>query len=52
VDVYLDSADEGFGFLVVRAPKSEEMQTAVDIADHYGLTRAEKYNRLTLEQVA
>lgn len=52
VDVYLDYAKGGSGFLVVRAPKDEQTRTALDIAHRYGLQYAEKYNRLTMEQVA
>jgi tRNA A58 N-methylase Trm61 len=52
VDAYLDFAREGSGFLVVRAPKAEQTQSALDIAHHFGLKFAEKYNRLTLVQVA
>jgi hypothetical protein len=52
VELYLDYAKEGCGFLVVRAPKGERTQSALDIAHHYGLKFAEKYNRLTMEQLA
>ena len=52
VDVYLDYAREGSGFLVVRAPKEEQTEGALEIAHQYGLKFAEKYNRLTLEQLA
>jgi hypothetical protein len=52
VDMYLDYAKEGCGFLVVRAPKSEQAQSALEVAHQYGLKFAEKYNRLTIEQVA
>jgi hypothetical protein len=52
VDAYLDYARAGSGFLVVRAPKEEQTQSALDIAHRYGLKFAEKYNRLTLEQLA
>jgi hypothetical protein len=52
VEVYLDYAKEGCGFVVVRAPNAEETQRALDVAHRYGLKFAEKYNRLTLEQLA
>jgi hypothetical protein len=52
VDVYLDYAKEGCGFLVVRAPRDEQTQAALAVAHRYGLKFAEKYNRLTLEQLA
>jgi hypothetical protein len=52
VEVYLDYAKEGSGFLVVRAPKDEQTRSALEIAHRYGLKYAEKYNRLTMEQVA
>jgi hypothetical protein len=52
VDVYLEYAKEGSGFLVARAPKEEQTQSALEIAHQYGLKFAEKYNRLTLEQLA
>jgi hypothetical protein len=49
---YLALAKEGCGFLVVHAPEDERSKQAVAIVQPYGLKFAEKYNRLTLEEVA
>ncbi len=49
---YLDLARHGAGFLVVLAPEEESARRAVRIAKPLGLKFAEKYNRLTLEELA
>lgn len=49
---FLVLAKQGCGFLVVHAPKSEQAKLAVTIARPYGLKHAEKYNHLTLEELA
>jgi hypothetical protein len=49
---YLALAKEGCGFLVVHAPEDERSKKAVRIVQTYGLKFAEKYNRLTLEELA
>jgi hypothetical protein len=45
-------AKEGCGFLVVHAPGDERSKQAVTVVQPYGLKFAEKYNRLTLEELA
>jgi hypothetical protein len=52
VETYLDYAKEGCGFLLVHLVSDEQTQSALDVAHRYGLKFAEKYNRLTLEQLA
>jgi len=52
VDRYLEFAKQGCGFLVVRAPEQEQSKLAVNIARPFNLKFAEKYNRLTLEELA
>jgi len=52
VDRYLEFARQGCGFLAVHAPKEEMSKLAVDVARPYSLKFAEKYNRLTLEELA
>src|ERR1700730_2278547 len=52
VEEYLELAKQGSGFLVVHAPEDEEAKRAVRIAKPFGLKFAEKYNRLTLEELA
>lgn len=49
---YLALAKEGCGFLVVHAAEEERSKRAVAIVKPYGLKFAEKYNRLTLEELA
>jgi hypothetical protein len=49
---YLALAKAGCGFLVVHAPEEERSQLAVAIVYPYGLQFAEKYNRLTMEELA
>lgn len=52
VQLYLEFAKEGCGFLLVHAPKDEATQRAMNVARRYGLKFAEKYNRLTLQELA
>jgi hypothetical protein len=49
---YLALAKEGCGFLVVHAAADERSKQALAIVHSYGLKFAEKYNRLTLEELA
>jgi hypothetical protein len=49
---YLELAHQGAGFLVVLAPAEDTARRAVRIAKPLGLKFAEKYNRLTLEELA
>ena len=49
---YLALAKEGCGFLVVHAPENVRSKQAIAIVQPYGLKFAEKYNRLTLEELA
>jgi hypothetical protein len=49
---YLALAKEGSGFLVVHAPEHERTKKAIAAVQPYGLKFAEKYNRLTLEELA
>jgi hypothetical protein len=48
---YLALAREGCGFVVVHAPEAERSKLAVKLVQPYGLKFAEKYNRLTLEEL-
>jgi hypothetical protein len=52
VEEFLALAKEGSGFLVAHAPKKEQSKLAVTIAHPYGLKFAEKYNWLTIEELA
>ncbi|SRR5260221_6922769 len=52
VEEYLELAWQGCGFLVVDAPEDETARRAVRIVKPFGLRFAEKYNRLTLEELA
>jgi hypothetical protein len=52
IEEYLALAKEGCGFLVVHAPEDERSKQAIAIVHPYGLKFAEKYNRLTLEELA
>jgi hypothetical protein len=52
VEEFLALAKEGCGFLVVHAPKGEQSKLAISLAKPYGLKFAEKYNRLTIEELA
>ena len=52
VDEYLVFAKQGCGFLVLHAPEDEAAKRAVAIVKPLGLKFAEKYNRLTIEELA
>ena len=52
VEEFLALAKEGCGFLVVNAPKGEQAKRAVTLVRPYGLKFAEKYNWLTIEELA
>jgi hypothetical protein len=52
VEEFLALAKEGCGFLVVYAPKGERSKLAITIVHPYGLKFAEKYNWLTIEELA
>jgi len=52
VDEYLELARQGAGFLVVHAPDDEVARRAVRIVKPLGPTFAEKYNGLTLKELA
>lgn len=51
IDQYLALAKEGCGFLVLHAPEDEAAKSAVKIVRPFGLKLAEKYNRLTIEEL-
>jgi hypothetical protein len=48
----LGFAKEGCGFLVAHAPEHDRTKQAIAVAHPFGLKFAEKYNRLTLEELA
>ena len=52
VDEYLVLAKQGCGFLVLHAPENEAAKRAVTMVKPLGLKFAEKYNRLTIEELA
>jgi len=52
VDEYLGLAKQGSGFLVLHAPEDEAAKRAVSLVKPLGLKFAEKYNRLTIEELA
>lgn len=52
VEEYLELAKQGAGFLVVHAPKDEDAKRAVRLVKQFDLKFAEKYNRLTMEELA
>jgi hypothetical protein len=52
VDEYLALAKQGCGFLVLHAPEDDAAKRAVAIVKPLGLKFAEKYNRLTIEELA
>jgi hypothetical protein len=52
VDEYLVLVKQGCGFLVLHAPEDEAAKRAVTIVTPFGLKFAEKYNRLTIEELA
>jgi len=51
VEQYLALARERCGFLIVHAPEEEAARSAVEIVHNLGLKFAEKYNRLTIEEL-
>lgn len=52
VEELLELAKEGCGFLVVLAPKKDQSKRAIAIVHPFGLKFAEKYNWLTIEELA
>jgi hypothetical protein len=52
VEEFLALAKEGCGFLVVHAPKKDRSKRAIEIVHPFGLKFAEKYNLLTIEELA
>jgi len=52
VEEFLALAREGCGFLVVHAPKGERAKRAITLVHPFGLKFAEKYNLLTIEELA
>jgi hypothetical protein len=52
VEEYMALAKEGCGFLVVHAPKKEQGKLAIKLVTPFGLRFAEKYNWLTIEELA
>lgn len=52
IEEYRDLAEQGCGFLIVHAPEELRARHAVAIVHKFGLKFAEKYNRLTLEELA
>jgi hypothetical protein len=52
IEEFLALAKEGCGFLVVHALKGARSKRAIQIAHRYGLKFAEKYNWLTIEELA
>jgi hypothetical protein len=52
VDEYLVLAKQGCGFLVLHAPDDKHARRAVALVKPLGLRFAEKYNRLTMEELA
>ena len=51
VEQYLALARKGCGFLLLHAPDDEAARSAVEIVHNLGLKFAEKYNRLTIEEL-
>jgi hypothetical protein len=49
---FLALAKEGCGFLVVHAPKGAQSKRAIELVHPFGLKFAEKYNWLTIEELA
>lgn len=52
VDRYVELAKQGAGFLAVHAPESELSRRAISLVRPFNLKFAEKYNRLTMEELA
>jgi hypothetical protein len=51
VEQYLALAKNGSGFLLLHAPEDEAARSAVEVVHNFGLKFAEKYNRLTIEEL-
>lgn len=51
VDEYLALAKQGSGFLLLHAPEEEAAKGAIEIVRRFNLKFAEKYNRLTIEEL-
>ena len=52
VEEYRALAEDGCGFLIVHAPEDEKTKLAMSIVKPFHVRFAEKYNRLTLEELA
>lgn len=52
VEEFLALAKDGCGFLVVHAPKGEQSKLAIALSHPYELKFAEKYNWLTIQELA
>ena len=52
VEEFIALAKEGCGFLVVHAPKGAQSKRAITLVHPFGLKFAEKYNWLTIEELA
>lgn len=52
IEEYLALAKDGCGFLIVHAPQEQQTKLAMSIVRPFHLRFAEKYNRLTLEELA
>jgi hypothetical protein len=44
-------AQQGHGFLVIKAPKDEQSQRVADIARRFHATRAQKYGHMMIEEL-
>ena len=49
---HLEYAKQGYAFLVVYAPSEAETARVVNVARRFGVRIADKYNRLTVEEIA
>jgi hypothetical protein len=52
VNRYIELAKQGAGFLALHAPEEELSRRAINIVRPFRLKFAEKYNRLTMEELA
>lgn len=52
VNRYIELAKQGAGFLALHAPEEELSRRAISIVRPFRLKFAEKYNRLTMEELA
>ena len=52
IDEYLELARQGCGFVVLHEPDDEAAKGAVRLVKPFDLKFAEKYNRLTMEELA